>query len=98
MLSLYASGRTTGVVLDCGDGVSHAVPVFEGYALPHATLRSDIGGRDVTKYLQLLLRKGGHVFETSASAEIVREMKEKVLFIILLPKRAECGCRFVTWH
>ena len=59
ILALYASGRTTGVVLDSGDGVSVAVPVVEGFVIPHAVNRIDIAGRDVTQYLQRLLRKAG---------------------------------------
>ena len=72
----YATGRTTGVVLDSGDGVTHAVPIYEGFSLRHSIMRSDVAGRDVTRYLQQLLRREGHSFKTSAEFEIVRQMKE----------------------
>ncbi|KAB8342951.1 hypothetical protein FH972_022547 [Carpinus fangiana] len=89
VLSLYASGRTTGIVLDSGDGVSHAVPVYEGFAMPNAVRRIDVAGRDVTENLQTLLRKAGHVFHTSAEKEIVRAIKEKCCYLPLDPRREE---------
>eukprot|EP00283_Hemiselmis_rufescens_P013680 CAMPEP_0173455526 /NCGR_PEP_ID=MMETSP1357-20121228/54419_1 /TAXON_ID=77926 /ORGANISM="Hemiselmis rufescens, Strain PCC563" /LENGTH=353 /DNA_ID=CAMNT_0014422667 /DNA_START=13 /DNA_END=1071 /DNA_ORIENTATION=+ len=78
VLSLYASGRTSGVVLDAGDTVSYAMPIYEGFALSHAITRADYGGRDVTSYLRLLLRREGHVFDTSSGLERVRGIKESV--------------------
>jgi len=81
ILSLYASGRTSGIVLDSGDGVTTCVPVFEGFVLPHAVGRIDVAGRDITEYLQLLLRKSGHIFHTSSEFEIVRDIKEKICYI-----------------
>ncbi|RKF63958.1 Actin-like protein [Erysiphe neolycopersici] len=89
VLSLYASGRTTGIVLDSGDGVSHAVPVYEGFAMPSSIRRIDVAGRDVTEYMQLLLRKSGYVFHTSAEKEVVRLIKEKVSYVAVNPKQEE---------
>mmetsp|Transcript_20292 Transcript_20292/g.30108 ORF Transcript_20292/g.30108 Transcript_20292/m.30108 type:complete len:401 (+) Transcript_20292:28-1230(+) len=81
VLSLYASGRTTGVVLDVGEGVTHCIPVYEGHALPHSITRSDVAGRDVTKHLQLLLRKAGLNFTTTAEADLCRTIKEEACFV-----------------
>jgi len=89
VLSLYASGRTTGIVLDSGDGVTHSVPIYEGFAIPQAMRRIDIGGRDITEHLQMLLRKSGYYFYTSSEFEVVRSIKETCCYVAFDPNKEE---------
>ncbi|XP_014670397.1 PREDICTED: actin-related protein 2 [Priapulus caudatus] len=81
VLTLYAQGLLTGVVVDSGDGVTHVCPVYEGFSLPHLTRRLDIAGRDITRYLIKLLLLRGYAFNHSADFETVRMIKEKLCYI-----------------
>jgi len=81
VLSLYACGRTTGVVLHVGQGMCHMVPIYEGHSLHFRVAKLPIGGRDLTDYMMTMLSERGYSFTTSAERELVREMKEKLAFI-----------------
>ena len=83
VLSLYASGRTTGIVIESGEGTTYSLPIYDGYYLPHAIKRNDLAGCDLTEYLVSLLWEEGHHFATSSERQIVREIKERLTYVAL---------------
>ncbi|CAD7951539.1 unnamed protein product [Amoebophrya sp. A120] len=83
VMSLYSMGRTTGVVVDSGDGVTHIVPIFEGYSFPHAVQRLDLAGRDLTEWLQTLMTKRGFSFVSSSEKDILGKIKEECCYVAL---------------
>ena len=81
VLTLYAQGLMTGVVVDSGDGVTHICPVYEGFGLQNVTKRLDVAGRDITRYLIKLLLLRGYAFNHTADFDTVREIKEKLCYV-----------------
>jgi len=94
-LSLYSAGRLTGIVVDSGDGLTQAVPIYEGNKIPNAISKVDIGGLDLTRFLAKDLNNFRHNPNyyldsftnykniSSADLSIVRNIKEKVCKVAL---------------
>jgi len=89
VLSLYATGRTTGVIIDSGAGITNIVPIYEGHAIQHDDLSLRLAGNDITDYLMKLLTKNGHSFtpidasdiSTTDARDIVSDIKENLCYV-----------------
>jgi len=93
ILSLYASGRTTGLVMDSGDGVLHTVPIFESYALHHDILHWDLAGCDPTVYLMKISPERGYSFTNTVRGRLSRCQRETLLHCFRLRHRTQIDCR-----
>ena len=87
MLTLTAQGLLTGVVVDTGDGVTHCVPVYDGFVPRHLIRRLDVAGRHITSYLIKLLLLRGYALNRTADFETARQIKEKLCYVALDPSR-----------
>ena len=82
VLALFSLGKTTGVVWDAGEGVSHTVSIYEGYGLPHAIIRSQISGSLLSTYLKDLLIKHGQP-EYALDDTTITKIKENLCQVAL---------------
>eukprot|EP00061_Rhincodon_typus_P016002 g43984.t1 len=80
VLAVYSYGKTTGLVVDSGDGVTHSVPVHDGYNMPDGISRIDLGGHDLTTYLIKLLSEAGNAFHEKGRY-IVEDIKQKCCYV-----------------
>lgn len=97
VLAMFSTGRTTGLVVDSGDGVTHTVPIYETYSIPHGIKKFMLAGRDVSSQLMLLLKETGRDFDTSAQFQITREIKEKMSYVSLDYKKDMDECNTKEW-
>jgi actin, other eukaryote len=98
VLSLYSSGRTTGLVIDSGDGVTHTVPIFDGFSLPHAIQRNDLAGRHLSEHMRKLLSEIGLSFSSSADFENVKKIKEKLCYVADDPEEEQKSNNFYLFY
>ncbi|XP_072923915.1 uncharacterized protein [Hemitrygon akajei] len=82
-LALYSSGRTQGVVLDSGHGITDAVPIYEGYYLPDAVHRSHLAGSDISASLRQFMLENGHSFAEKLETDVIQDIKEKLCYVSL---------------
>jgi actin-related protein len=83
VLALNSSGRTTGLVVDSGSRLTNVVPIYEGYSLPHAIMKMNTAGYDLTNYLLKILSELEMNFSMATEFEVIKDLKEKLCYIAI---------------
>jgi actin-related protein 3 len=80
--SKQATERTlTGTVIDSGDGVTHVIPVAEGYVIGSSIKHIPLAGRDITAFIQTLLRERNEPVPPAESLEVAKRIKETYCYV-----------------
>ncbi|KAJ3195031.1 Actin- protein 3 [Irineochytrium annulatum] len=79
--SKMADRTLTGTVIDSGDGVTHVIPVAEGYVIGSSIKHIPIAGRDITYFVQQLLRERENSIPPEESMEVAKRIKEMYSYV-----------------
>jgi len=78
---LVTERTLTGTVIDSGDGVTHVIPVAEGYVIASAIKSMPLAGRTVTQFIQNLLRDRGEKVPPAQQLEVAKAIKERYSYV-----------------
>lgn len=80
-MTLYSNGNETGVVVDCGEGSSFCIPIYNNYLLNDKVKKLSVGGKHITNHLALLLQFKGLFLHSIVDYEYIKDIKEKYCFV-----------------
>ena len=71
----------TGTVIDSGDGVTHVIPVAEGYVIGSAIKHIPLAGRDITQFVQQLMREREKGIPPDQAMDVAKRVKETYSYV-----------------
>ncbi|KAA6403706.1 MAG: putative actin, alpha skeletal muscle [Streblomastix strix] len=81
LLTLYASGKTTGTVLVIGGGLSSVVPIYNSVKQNDGIMKQDYAGKEITEQLMSILTERGLQFRTTTERLSTCNLKENQCYI-----------------
>lgn len=85
VLALYATGRSTGIVVDLGHEFTTCVAISNGKTLPQTARKTMVAGRALKDYFILTMMERGVLWTTTMEQERATEIMEQVCYVALDP-------------